>query len=62
MTKSEALASFKEDVLPAIREQEKVRGHVDSPMRREAWNNHVDFLQKDGLVTRDQADTWTNPF
>lgn len=62
MTKREALGDFKENHLPAIRKLEEVRGYVDKPMRREAWNNYVDDLQKVGHVTREQADTWGNPF
>jgi len=26
------------------------------------WNNFVDGLQKDGKITKRQADNWVNPF
>ena len=33
----------------------------DLPMKREAWSNYVDSLQRDGLVSEKQASTWTQP-
>lgn len=69
MTKNEALQGFREVYLPEIRKTERKnagdtprRSYVDEVMRREEWNNYVDSLQKDGQVTRWQADNWTNPF
>ena len=37
-------------------------GRVDRIAMCKAWHNFVDSLNKDGLVTERQADTWTNPF
>lgn len=34
----------------------------DVVAKREAWNNHVDMLNKNGVVSDRQARTWTNPF
>ena len=50
MTKVEAVASFRESW----------RG--DSIAKRCAFNDYVDMLNKDGLVTDYQADNWSNPF
>ena len=30
--------------------------------KREAWNNYTDALCKEGLITNQQYDSWTNPF
>ena len=34
----------------------------DTIMKREAWNNFVDSLNKEGYVTDSQAFNWSNPF
>ena len=58
MTKKEALADFKENILPSI---EKQYGK-DKVARCEAWNNYTDTLCKDGHITAKQYHNWTNPF
>jgi len=66
LTKKEVLAMFKQEVLPVIREKEAEYrcGHqtVDTPMRREEWNNYVDYLYSDKLITQRQLDNWSNPY
>ncbi len=63
LTKKEVGRMFKEQELPYIRETEKEYGNgVDDTMRREAWNNFVDYLNRDGQVTDWQAFNWTNPY
>jgi hypothetical protein len=61
-TKADVLRDFRENILPLIRKRYESDGRVDKPARREEWNNYVDALQKDGMITRHQADTWDNPF
>lgn len=61
MTKKEALADFKENVLPVIKKLER-NGYVDSPMRSQAWNDYTDFLCKNKQITLKQCEKWTNPF
>ena len=57
MTKKQAVASFRE----MLRESgDALRG--DSIAKREAFNNYVDMLNKDGMVTDYQAYNWSNPF
>ncbi len=34
----------------------------DNVSIRSAWNDYVDYLQKDGKITEKQAMNWTNPF
>lgn len=57
MTKSEAIAQFEEDwnTLPLVHRSDKVA-------KRCAFNDFVDALNKQGLISDQQADTWTNPF
>ena len=62
MTKREALAIFKADVLPGVRAQYEQDGRTDTPARCEAWNNWTDALCKDRQITLKQYETWTNPF
>ena len=58
-TKKEMLAIFMEQLKE---NKQKHSQKVDKITLREWWNNYVDSLNKDGLVTDKQADTWTNPF
>ena len=34
----------------------------DTIAKREAWNDFVDMLNKEGYVSDSQAYNWTNPF
>ncbi len=61
MTKEEAWAEFKEQVLPLIEASESRRGYQDRPMRAEEWNNYTDALCKDGRITMRQYESWTHP-
>jgi hypothetical protein len=60
MTKKEVLAQFRQwwtaitECNPSLRS--------DSIAKREAFNNYVDALNKDGHVSDSQAFNWTNPF
>ena len=57
MTKVEVVAQFRE----MLRESgDPLKG--DSIAKREAFNNYVDGLNKDGYVTDWQAYNWSNPF
>ena len=59
MTKVEVVASFRE-MLKDSPTGTLLRG--DRIEKREAFNNYVDMLIKDGLVTDYQAYNWSNPF
>ena len=59
ITKKEVVASFRE-MLKDSPTGTLLRG--DSIAKREAFNDYVDMLNKDGLVTDYQADNWSNPF
>jgi hypothetical protein len=59
MTKKEALALFRRDVLPAVQAQ---YGKDDKVARDTAWCDFTDGLCKDGYITRKQDETWTHPY
>ena len=60
MTKVEAVASFRESWADFVANDPSWRG--DKIAKRCAFNDYVDMLNKDGLVTDSQADNWSNPF
>ena len=59
MTKVEVVASFRE-MLKDSPTGTLLKG--DRIAKREAFNNYVDMLNKDGDVTDNQANNWSNPF
>lgn len=61
MSKADAVADFKENVMPGVREAYEKDGRPDFIARSEAWNNFTDALCKDGLITMHQYETWTHP-
>ena len=60
MTKKEAVASFRELWADVVRCEPSWRG--DKIAKRCAFNDYVDMLNKDGMVTDYQAYNWSNPF
>ena len=60
MTKVEEVASFRDSWSDFIKSNQKFTG--DSIAKRCAFNDYVDSLNKDGLVTDYQAYNWSNPF
>jgi hypothetical protein len=59
MTKAEALAEFRAEVLPHVVAQ---YGRNDKPAIREAWNNYTDALCKNRQITLRQYESWVAPF
>lgn len=55
MTKKEATRDFTRYV------RDSGISRRDKPALREAWNDYTDSLQKNGLITARQYDTWTQP-
>jgi len=62
MTKREALARFKKEVLPGIKQQYEKDGVPDIPARCEAWNDWTDGLMKNKEISLRQYEGWENPF
>lgn len=58
-TKKQALTEFKRSVEPYIL---KVYGPRDKPAMRCAWNDWTDGLNRDGIISDHQDNTWTNPY
>lgn len=54
LKKSDVVEMYKNDILPSI-------PSTDRPAQREAWNNFVDMLQKDGQISEANANTWDQP-
>ena len=59
-TKQQVLEEFKTVWQGILSEQPNYKG--DSIAKREAFNNYVDGLNKDGIVSNHQAYNWSNPF
>jgi hypothetical protein len=62
VTKGEALAEFREIVLPEVKRRFETDGRVDCVARAEAWNNYADALCEGRRITRHQCDAWSNPY
>lgn len=58
MTKQQAVAQFKDEILPYVIER---YGPTDKPARSEAWNDWTDSLCKNGEITMRQYETWATP-
>ncbi len=59
MTKKEAIAEFRANHLPVLREH---YSPTDRIAFRTAWNNYTDSLCKAGQITEHQYMTWIGPF
>jgi hypothetical protein len=60
MTKQQVLAQFREMWAELVKNNPDLKG--DSVAKRKEFNNYVDMLNKDRLVTDSQAFNWSNPF
>ena len=60
ITKQQALLRFRDDLKVVSRSNPDIQN--DTIMKREAWNDFVDSLNKEGYVTDSQAFNWSNPF
>jgi hypothetical protein len=60
LTKRNVVSMFREMWRDAVGQSPELRG--GSVAKREAFNNYVDALNKDHLVSDTQAYNWSNPF
>ena len=60
ITKKEVVAQFRELWADTVALEPPWRG--DSIAKRCAFNDYVDMLNKDGMITDYQAYIWSNPF
>jgi hypothetical protein len=61
MTKREAEAEYKREVLPIVKATYEKDGRKDKPARAEAWSYFTDALCKDGRITLKQYETCGHP-
>ena len=54
MTKRQAESEWREFYLPHFNRQDK-------PMLRESWNNFTDGLLKEGRISEQQYNNWSQP-
>lgn len=59
-TKRVVLQEFLSEWVETCRWEPQWRGDITA--KREAWNNFVDMLNKNDIVTDHQAFSWGNPF
>jgi hypothetical protein len=59
-TKAQVLDQFRYNWKVLTKQQPQWKG--DTIAKREAWNDFVDMLSRDGDITQSQRDNWTNPF
>jgi len=60
ITKRQVLADFRLLWREVVESTPSRKG--DSIAKREAFNDYVDVLNKEGIVTDSQAFNWSNPF
>lgn len=60
LTKRQVLAEFRGVWIGVVLCNPRYRG--DKHAKRHEWQTYVDYLNKAGLVSNRQADTWVNPF
>lgn len=59
-TKVQVLEQFRYNWAVFVKQEPQRKGDVVA--KREYWNNFVDSLNKQGYVSDNQANNWTNPF
>jgi hypothetical protein len=53
---------LEEDCLGYVEDNESAWGNgIDKPLRREVFNNWIDLLHSEGLITEKQLNTWGCP-
>ena len=64
-TKKQTLKQFKEFYLNDFKKSNPIQYKAlikDKCMMRQIWADHVDALNKEGILTYNQVYNWTNPF
>ena len=61
ITFDQACVIFRDHVLPMVIERYEADGIKDVPARCETWNNWVDALNKDRMISNWQAMNWSHP-
>ena len=58
---SDAVEQFTEMILPMVQQQYERDGEPDIVARSEAWNNYVDALHSDEVISDWQVANWEHP-
>lgn len=58
MTRKEALAEWRDHVLPHVTYE---HGLADAAARRESWIKFIDQLSRNDRITERQAQSWSHP-
>ena len=59
-TKAQVLSQFRYNWKVITKQNPTWRG--DTIAKREEWNTFTDDLSREGYITQNQRDNWTNPF
>ena len=59
-TTAQVLDQFRYNCKVFVKQNPSWRG--DTIAKREAWNDFVDMLSREGDISQSQRDNWTNPF
>jgi len=59
-TKAAILQQFRYNWKVFVKQEPQWKGDVVA--KREKWNNFTDMLCKEGYITENQYNNWTNPF
>ena len=62
LTKKQAYNNYKEIILHTYKSMRDYRKSFSNCDLRYDWSIYVDMLNKDGLVTDNQVNNWSNPF
>jgi len=62
LTKKQAYNDFKEIILHSYESMRNYKKAFSNCDLRYDWSIYVDQLNKDGLVTDNQVNNWSNPF
>ncbi len=58
---SDAVEQFTEMILPMVQQRHERDGEPDIVARSEAWNNYVDALHSDEVISDWQLENWEHP-
>lgn len=61
LSKKQIDQNFVNEILPSVKKQYEQDGIKDVPGRREAYNNYIDHLQKNGYITEAKANVYCIP-
>ena len=62
MTKQQAYSNYREIILNSYKSMRAYKKAFSSCDLRYDWSCYVDSLNKDGLITDNQVNNWSNPF